>query len=414
MGRPFAYLRKSRVNNLDASLAPETQERTVREMARQFGDNGDRLHVLADWDISGAAKYTRKRAGYLELVKAIEVGDCTAVYSYSLSRLGRSVQELSRLFDLCHDHGVPIRTSADSIDTSTASGRMTATILASVAQFESEVTSERRRATNDTARAQARAAGIPEREALRTRRRYGESNGEDPDRVLALYRETGSYSRTAEALNLEGIPARSGKQWYATSVRIVVQRMDPTIRSAPRGRKPRVPFVLARLLRCPTCETLLTGTRVRRGAIRYACSNYAAMPHPRSSVSEALVKPWIIEKVDGLRPPSGPVQLGAAEDGVGSRRAELEAERAHVTSLALDPRMDRRVIDVRLAEIDKEIEVIENKTNEAAVVLPPINWNWSDQDINGLLRLAIDHVVLGPDLRPMDIKWRGRIAEWAA
>ena len=69
MGRPFAYLRKSRVNNLDASLAPETQERTVREMAQRFGDNGDRLHVLADWDISGAAKYTRKRAGYLELVK---------------------------------------------------------------------------------------------------------------------------------------------------------------------------------------------------------------------------------------------------------------------------------------------------------------------------------------------------------
>ncbi len=149
MGRPFAYLRKSRVNNLDASLAPETQEREVREMAQRFDDNGDRLHVLADWDISGAAKYTRKRAGYLELVKAIEAGDCTAVYSYSLSRLGRSVQELSRLFDLCNDHAVPIRMSADTIDTSTASGQMIATILASVAQFESQVTSERRLATNE-------------------------------------------------------------------------------------------------------------------------------------------------------------------------------------------------------------------------------------------------------------------------
>ncbi len=305
------------------------------------------------------------------------------------------MQELSRLFDLCHDHGVPIRTSADSIDTSTASGRMTATILASVAQFESEVTSERRRATNDTARAQARAAGIPEREALRTRRRYGEADGERADRVLALYRETGSYSRTAEALNREGIPARSGKQWYATSVRLVVQRMDPTIRSAPRGRKPRVPFLLARLLRCPYCQTLLTGTRVRRGATRYSCSNYAAMPHPRSSVSEALVLPWIIEEAGKLRPPTGWV----AEDETG-RRAELEAERAHVTSLALDPRMDRTVIDARLAEIDKAIAAIEDTATVQTMIPDRVRWDAPTEAVNGVLRALWHYVELGAGPAP--------------
>ncbi len=53
----------------------------MRDLAQRFGDNGERLHVLADWDISGAAKFTRKRTGYLELVKAIEDGDCSACLS---------------------------------------------------------------------------------------------------------------------------------------------------------------------------------------------------------------------------------------------------------------------------------------------------------------------------------------------
>jgi len=356
----------------------------------------------ADWDVSGAGKYTRKRTAYLELVTAVESGDCSAVYSYSLSRLGRSVHELTRLFDLCRDHGVPIRLVADSIDTSTASGMMIANILASVAQFESQVASERRRAQNATKTARG--------QSLRTRRRYGEAAGENPDRVMELYRETGSYSRTAQALNDEGVTARSGKQWYATSVRLVVQRMDPTIRSAPRGRKPRVPFVLARLLRCPTCKTLLTGTRVRRGATRYACSNYAAMPHPRSSVSEALILPWIIEQASRFRPPTGWV----GEDETG-RRAELEAERAHVTSLALDPRMDRGIIDARLAAIDKDIAEIEDSATARALVEIPakIDWTWPPETINGILQGLWRYIVLGPDMLPVDAPRRLPAEYWA-
>ncbi len=146
--------------------------------------------------------------------------------------------------------------------------------------------------------------------------------------MLALYRETGSYSRTAEALNREGIPARSGKQWYATSVRLVVQRHGPDHPVRASGRKPRVPFVLARLLRCPTCETLLTGTRVRRGTTRYACSNYAAMPHPRSSVSEALILPWIVEEAAQFRPPAGWVDRGRDRAGARSSRPSAPTSRA--------------------------------------------------------------------------------------
>src|SRR4051794_905298 len=102
-------MRKSSVRDLAKDISPETQEREVRALATRRGDDAASLVMLSDWDVSGRAKHTAKRAGYLRLVEAVESGECSAVYSYSLSRLGRSVAELSRFFDLCHQRGVPVR-----------------------------------------------------------------------------------------------------------------------------------------------------------------------------------------------------------------------------------------------------------------------------------------------------------------
>jgi len=82
--RPYAYRRKSSVRD----TSPETQEREVRALARLHGDNGANLTILADWDISGSGRFTKKRAAYQQLVTTIESGACSAVYSYGLSRLG--------------------------------------------------------------------------------------------------------------------------------------------------------------------------------------------------------------------------------------------------------------------------------------------------------------------------------------
>ena len=116
----------------------------MRKLAEYHGDTLTEETILFDWDISGAAKYTAKRKGYRALNEAVESGRATAVYSYSLSRLARSTLEVLRFFEMCKAHNVPVRLVADSIDTSTASGRMLLTNLASVATFESEVSSKRR------------------------------------------------------------------------------------------------------------------------------------------------------------------------------------------------------------------------------------------------------------------------------
>ncbi|MHB8893006.1 MAG: recombinase family protein, partial [Candidatus Limnocylindrales bacterium] len=301
MPQPYAYLRKSSVRDPSKEMAPETQEREVRALAERHGDA--EIEILADWDISGRAKFTAKRTGYLKLVEAIQAAQVSAVYSYSLSRLGRSTAELARFFELCQSRHIPIRLVADAVDTSTASGRMLATILASVAVFEAEVASERLLTMYETKRERARAAGLDPRDAVRTSRRYGEAAGADPDLVLKLFRETHSYGKTAKRLNEMGVKPMRAKSWWASSVKIVVDRLDPEVGAQPNApRSPRggVDFTLAKLLRCGTCGATLTGSRVadKKGKrlVRYVCHHVEAMPHRKISIAEHLVLSAIIDE----------------------------------------------------------------------------------------------------------------------
>lgn len=385
MPRPFAYLRKSSVRDLAVSFGPETQEREVRNLAARFGDNGNGLKILADWDVSGAGKYTHKRKAYLELVAAVKDGEASAVYSYSLSRLGRSVQELTRLFDMCAERNIPIRLVADSVDTSTPSGRMTATVLAAIAQFESEVASERRLAQNETKRQRG--------ESLRTRRRYGEADGEDAQYVLDLFRETGSYSATARLLNEESIPARSGKQWFATSVRMVVQRLDPTIKSQGRGVRTRAAFRLARLLKCSYCGVFLTGTTVRGGKVRYACSNYTAMPHGKVTVSEAKCIAAISPMVDGY-------QLPRVVRDTSEERERLDSDRLRYVQMFGEGLIDKeerdaflRPVLARIQELDGAVDVSDLPTE--------VDWDGDPAEVNEGLRKLFEYIETDDDLVPM-------------
>ena len=65
------------------------------------------------------------------------------MYAYSLSRFARSVAQLADFFDLCERTGVAVRVDRDQIDTTTATGKLVGNVLASLAQFEWDVASER-------------------------------------------------------------------------------------------------------------------------------------------------------------------------------------------------------------------------------------------------------------------------------
>ena len=416
VGQPYAYLRKSVIRDDQRTISPETQEREVRALAARHDDDGAGLAILADWDVSGRRESTSKRPGYLELVAAIESGACSAVYSYSLSRLARSVSELSRLFDLCKDQRVPIRLVADSIDTSTASGLMLANVLSSMAQFESDVASERVSAMYATKRAKG--------ERIATRKQYGEHEGDDLDAVLRAYDQAGTYSGAARLLNEWGVKPSSGKPrrlvradrtehtaavWWSSSVAVVVQRERPELARRPsrQGQRGGEGFALAKLLRCGTCGSMLTGSRLptRAGGryVRYACRFAESAHHERVTVTELQLLPWIQGEAARLVVP-GDLLERPADDVLDDDRAERAAlER-------LRGKLSDAVVDAGIAELDAKRTAGSKRRQLVEAIPPAIDWTWSAETINATLRAMWHHVDLGPDLRPIRAEWT--VPEW--
>lgn len=408
MSRPFAYLRKSSVRDPERDTSPETQEREVRALAHRHGDVIADDDVLSDWDVSGRAKYTAKRSAYLRLIDAIEHHEVSAVYSYSLSRLGRSSTELSRLFDLCKERRVPIRLSKDVVDTSTASGRMMAGMLAQVAEFEAEVARERILGSFETRRQQAIAEGRDPVEAVRSSPRYGEKpeEGEDPDAVLAAYRETGSFSKTARVLNERGIKPRDAEAWWASSVRVVVSRLDPEVRARRSQRGAKIAssegFALARLLRCGTCGHMLTGSRLPDGQggrrVRYACRFAEGAGHQRVTISENLILPAIEDEAVMYRDPTeGDVEV------VERQRQSLVDRRQRVLNALLDGIMAREAANAEIRDIDIELAKLDVPVKRD-YRLPA---GMTPREVNAILRDLFESIDLdAKTFQPVEFHWR--------
>ena len=96
---------------------------------------------------------TMDRPGWKRLEAAIEAGRVATLVVWRLDRLGRTASGLTSLFEKLQSQRVNFVSLKDGIDLSTAAGRLIANVLASVAEYENEVRSERVRAGQDAARA---------------------------------------------------------------------------------------------------------------------------------------------------------------------------------------------------------------------------------------------------------------------
>jgi DNA invertase Pin-like site-specific DNA recombinase len=102
-------------------------------------------------------KFTGKvmeRPGWQKLWADVLAGKVDRIVVWGLDRLGRTVSGLSRLFEELQARKVGLVSLRDGLDLNTASGRLMAHVLASVAAYELEVKSERQAAGIEAARAE--------------------------------------------------------------------------------------------------------------------------------------------------------------------------------------------------------------------------------------------------------------------
>src|SRR5271165_2624668 len=93
------------------------------------------------------------RPSWDRLMADVRKGTIKRIVCWRLDRLGRTASGLTRLFDELIAAGVTLVSLRDGIDLLTPAGRLIANVLASVAQYETEVRGERIRAGIDVKRA---------------------------------------------------------------------------------------------------------------------------------------------------------------------------------------------------------------------------------------------------------------------
>jgi DNA invertase Pin-like site-specific DNA recombinase len=102
---------------------------------------------------------TMTRPGMDKMLEALRAGKLDRIVVWRLDRLGRTTKGLCQLFDELHDRSVDLVSLKDGFSLASPAGRLHARILASVAEYETEIRAERVAAGQSAARKRGKTWG---------------------------------------------------------------------------------------------------------------------------------------------------------------------------------------------------------------------------------------------------------------
>lgn len=108
--------------------------------------------VELSWYADAFTGKTMDRPDWNALWRRVETGEIARIVTWKMDRLGRTASGLASLFENMLDRHVDFQSLTEGVDLATASGRLMAHILASVAEYEREVRGERQHAGIEAAR----------------------------------------------------------------------------------------------------------------------------------------------------------------------------------------------------------------------------------------------------------------------
>lgn len=244
MTRPVAgYFRVSKAR--DDGIAPDVYQREIEGYCKYR--ELELVEVFSDVDFSGF-RGSRPRPAMEELTT--RRNEFSAVVVPKLSRFGRSMKDLVKLFELFDDDGISLIFLDMNLDTSTSQGRLLRYVLAAFAEYESDVKADYARSNQAHRTLHGLPAGGPAP--------YGYINKDksyaiDPEKaaiVRDVYRRalTGEpHNAIARWLNNSGVPSPGGSLWQASMIGVLIFRpanaslMERNGKLVPGSWEPIVP-----------------------------------------------------------------------------------------------------------------------------------------------------------------------------
>src|ERR1700730_17988130 len=138
--KAIGYARVSTDKQADRGVSLESQTEKIRAMT--VVHSADLADIIVE---AGESAKSLNRLGMQRLLALVDLGEVNAVIVAKLDRLTRSVKDLCELLERFDRRGVALISVAESLDTSSAAGRLVLNIMTAVSQWEREAIGERTR-----------------------------------------------------------------------------------------------------------------------------------------------------------------------------------------------------------------------------------------------------------------------------
>jgi len=201
--RAFTYQRVSTGKQAESGLSLDDQaDRLEAELARRGWE-----HAATYTDAGRSGRNMTRRPELRAALEALAAGEADALVIAKLDRLARSTIDLARVMARAQAEGWSLVILDPDLDTSTPAGKLTATVLGAVAEYESELIADRARMTHRRRRLDGKRAGQAPQlsDAVRLEVAARRSQGE-------------TLAAIATDLDARGEPTARGGRWHPSTV----------------------------------------------------------------------------------------------------------------------------------------------------------------------------------------------------
>lgn len=225
MNKIIGYVRVSTLEQREEGISLEAQQHKINAYC-----------TVKDWLLTeviiddGISAKNLNRPGIEILISKVYAKEIKTVVVCKLDRLTRSVADLNKLLELFNKYDVALVSLAESLDATTATGRLMMNLLASVSQWEREIIGERTKEA---------ISFLKEQEKIYSRPVFGyiENNGVmekdlEDEKTLKLIKELKkqgcSYRKIAGELNYREVKTKRSGRWHANTIRriLINQEVD--------------------------------------------------------------------------------------------------------------------------------------------------------------------------------------------
>ena len=133
------YARKSKATETGKSIENQIKKCTAYAEAK-LNAQSQELQIYTDYGLSG---FYEDRPAYQKMLSDIQRGAISAVLCYKMDRISRRTIDLLNFIELLKQKQIAFISCTDDIDTQSKTGKIMISLLASIAEFERDIITER-------------------------------------------------------------------------------------------------------------------------------------------------------------------------------------------------------------------------------------------------------------------------------